>query len=259
MRKNKKLARAFSLLLCGVVSVPIIVTAQSSSPSYRVEESYFGTGGNVETSSPNFRARQGTGALAVGASSSNSFDNIAGPDTPSEPFLEAAVTNNTVNLGTQDPGTTTYASAQGGACNCSFYVRSYLSYEYSVVTASSPPTSENGDQIDAKATQGAPNSGTSIEEFGINLVANTVPGTFGAAPVNEPDNSFADGQAAPGYELSDQFKYVVGDVIAQSPETAGNQGVGKTNYTISYIMKISNVTPAGVYTMNHDLIVVPSF
>lgn len=259
MIKNKKLIGYSYLLMCSLLIMPLLAGAQSTSPNYKVEESFFGTGGEVDASSPSYRARQSTGSLGVGNSSSANYDAVSGFTTPSEPFLEAAVTGANIDFGSLSPSTTSYAAAQGGACNCSFYVRSYLSSDYSVVSASAPPTSENGDEIDAKSTQGAPSSSDSVEEFGINLVANTVPSAFGADPQNEPDNSFADGEAATGYGTTNQFKYTANDIVARSAATAGNQAVGKTNYTISYIIKPSNVTPAGQYTMRQILIVTPTF
>lgn len=247
------------MLLGGLLLLPSITMAQSTSPNYRVEESFFGTGGNVDTSSPNYRARQSTGSLGVESTNSTNYRANSGFDTPSEPFLEAAIEGPDVDLGTLSATTTSYASSQGGSCNCTFYVRSYLSSEYSVLSASQPPTSENNDVIDAKSVQGAPSGSSTVEEFGINLVANTAPGTFGATPVNVPDNSFADGQAATGYQTANQFKYVPNDIIARSPATAGNQAVGRTDYTISYIIKVSTLTPAGLYAMHQNLIVVPTF
>lgn len=248
-----------SLLLgAGLILGNAGVFAQSSSTNYRIEESYFGTGGEVDASSSNYRARQSTGSLGVGNTSSTNYDAVAGATTPSEPFLEVALYGPDLDLGTLSPTATAYGSPRGGSCNCTFTVRSYLSSQYTVVTATPSLTSENGDVIDAKTTQGAI-SGPGVEEFGINLVANTAPGTFGADPVNKPDSSFADGQAATGYQTTNQFKYSQGDIIARSPATAGNQGVGLTEYTISYIANISNITPAGTYKMRQDLIVVPTF
>lgn len=261
MRENKQYLRLFVSILvgAGLIVGTSGVFAQSSSTNYRIEESYFGTGGEVDASSTNYRSRQSTGSLGVGNTSSTNYDAVAGATTPVDPFLEVQLTGPNVDLGTLDPNTTSYAAAQGGSCNCTFTVRSYLSSQYTVVTASQTLTSENGDTIDAKASQGAPSGSTSVEEFGINLVANTAPGTFGADPVNKPDNTFADGQAATGYQTANQYKYGVGNIIASSPATAGNQGVGLTEYTISYIAKPSNLTPAGTYKMRHDLIVVPTF
>lgn len=247
------------MLVVLTLAVPVTVFGQSSSPNYRLEEAYFGTGGELDASSSNYRAQQSIGSLGVGNTSSSSYDASTGQLTSGAPFLEMQVTGADVDFGTLSNTTTAYGAAQGGSCNCSFTVRTYLSSAYSVVTASQPPTNESGDILTAKATQGVPSNNDSVEEFGINLVANTSPGTFGANLVNEPDNTFADGQITSSYATANQYKYGVGDTIVQSPATPGNQAVGQTNYTISYIAKASSITAAGNYVMRHVLIAVPVF
>lgn len=232
--------------------------AQYSSPNYKVEETIMGSGGELDASSTNFRAQQGAGALGVGQTSSNNFDAFGGFITTNEPFLEMFVANVDVDLGVLSDSTTSYGTAQGGDCNCSFYIRTYNTSGYIVVTASQPPTTNGGSVLDAKATQGVPSNDPNVEEFGINLRDNATP-NIGADPVNVPDNSFADGQAASGYEIPDQFKYGVGDTIARSQATIGNPAIGQTNYTISYIAKANSVTPAGDHIMDHDLVVVATF
>lgn len=268
MRKNKKWLRLGASLISSFVLVGAssIVLAQSSSTNYRIEESYFGTGGEVDASSASYRSRQSTGSLGVGNSSSTNYDAVAGFTTPSEPFLEMEVTGADINFGTLSPTSVSFAAAQGGACNCTFSVRTYLSSEYSVITVSQTLTNESGKTIDPMTTTGTPSTDPSVELFGINLVANTTLGTFGANSVNEPDNTFADGQAfgdgvggARDYDDTNQFAYGPGDVIARSQATVGNQAVGKTNYTISYVAKVSNISDAGTYTMRHDLVAVPTF
>jgi hypothetical protein len=84
-------------------------------------------------------------------------------------------------------------------------------------------------------------------------------GSFGANPLNVPDSSFADGEAATGYNTPNQYKYGQGDVIARSAATAGNQAVGRTDFTISYIANISSITPAGTYVMVHDIVVSATY
>lgn len=237
---------------------PSLAMAQSASPNYRVEESYFGIGGDPDTTSNNYRARQSVGSLGVGSAASNSYRAEVGFNTPAEPFLEMYVTNASVDLGVLTDSAPSTGSAQAEECNCSFSVRSYLSSEYVVVTASQPPTNESGDSLQPKATQGLPSTDSSVEEFGINLVDNSDP-DIGANPANQPDDSFADGEASTGYQLPDQFKYGVGDIVARSPANPSKQGIGKTDYTISYMAKISGITPAGDYRMQHDLIAVPTF
>lgn len=232
--------------------------AQLTSPNYRAEETFFGTGGELDASSTNYRSRQSAGSLGVGNANSPSYRINAGATTQSEPYLEVGVSNATVSFGNLNDSSTSSGAAQADACNCSFYVKSYLSSGYVVVTVSQPPTNESGDSLDAKTTLGVPSVDPGVEEFGMNLVDNASP-DIGANLSNDPDGTFADGEIATGYDTPDQFKYNVGDIIAQSPGTAGNQGIGKTNYTISYIAKIKTITPAGFYSMAHDIVVVPTF
>lgn len=226
------------------------VMAQSStSNSYRVDEYQFGSGGELENSSANFKAQTSVGSLGVGRSSSTNYDLEAGFITPNEPFMELFVNFATVNLGTLDTAST-------GTGTGTFWVRTYLSSGYVVQTMSQPLTSEGGAVINAKTTLGAPSPGT--EEFGINLVDNSAP-DIGSDPLNVPDGDYADGTIAAGYNTPDQFKYGVGDIIARAAATLGNQAVGRTDYTISYIANINSITEAGSYSMVHDIVVVATY
>lgn len=225
------------------------VAAQSSSSnSFRVDEYQFGSGGELDSTSASFRAHSSLGSLGVGRSSSANYDMEAGFITPNEPFLELFINSATIDLGTLDPSSTGYG-------NGTFWVRSYLSSQYIVQTMSQPPT-YSGRTLAAKTTLGAPATGT--EEFGINLVDNATP-DLGSNPFNVPDGTFADGQAATGYGTANQFKYGVGDIIARAAATAGNQAVGRTDYTITYMANVSAITPAGTYTMVHDIVAVATY
>lgn len=226
-----------------------VIAQSSSSSNYQVNEYQFGSGGELENSSTNYKAQTNVGSLGVGRSSSTNYDMEAGFLTPNEPFLELFINSATVDLGTLDPSST-------GTGSGTFWVRTYLSGAYIVQTMSQPLTSEGGAVIDAKGTLGAPSVGT--EEFGINLVDNSSP-DIGADPLNVPDNNFADGTVATGYNTPNQFKYGVGDIIAQAAATVGNQAVGRTDYTISYIANINSITEAGTYSMVHDIVVVATY
>lgn len=226
-----------------------VIAQTSSSSNYQVNEYQFGSGGELENSSTSFKAQTSLGSLGVGRSSSTNYDMEAGFLTPNEPFLELFINSATVDLGTLDPSTT-------GTGSGTFWVRTYLSGAYVVQTMSQPPTSEGGAVINAKTALGAPILGT--EEFGINLVDNSSP-DIGADSLNVPDDSFADGTVASGYDTPDQFKYGVGDIIAHAAASVGNQAVGRTDYTISYIANVSSITEAGTYTMVHDIVVVATF
>lgn len=259
MELNKK----FKLLVLFffVLNTVAPVFAQSSSTNYKVEEAYFGIGGELEAGSASYKARQAAGSLAAGATSSANYDAVAGFVTAETPFLEMVVSDATVSLGDLSSDTTaSFGVATGGPCSCSFTVRTYLSSEYVVVTMSPPPTSEGGAVLDAKTIQGVPSASPSVEEFGINLRANvTAPTVGGANPLNSPDNTFADGTAAAGYDTVDQFKYGIGETIARSALTPTNPAIGQTNYTISYIAKRKSLTEAGLFVMNHDMVAVATY
>jgi hypothetical protein len=74
-------------------------------------------------------------------------------------------------------------------------------------------------------------------QFGINLVANTTP-----AVGEDPEGEWANAVPSPDYGTPDQYKYVSGDVIAESP----NVSLMK-KFTISYIVNASPGLRAGVY------------
>ncbi|HEY5550129.1 MAG TPA: hypothetical protein VIK37_02950 [Candidatus Saccharimonadales bacterium] len=247
--RNKNISKRLLLALpvLFLMIVPKVVSAQVSSSNYQSNEFFFGTGGDVEVSSPNYKAQGSAGALGVGQFSSTNYQAFSGFLTPNEPFLEFGLDTSVVNLGTLD--TTT---AKTG--NASFHVRAYIDSGYTVKTMSQPPSMTSGASYTLTAMSlGASSPGT--EQFGINLVANTSPVSFGNDPSPQPNSTFATGQAAAGYGTANNFKYTVGDTVAQ---TAGS-GWGLTNYTVSYIANISVLTPAGSYTMIHDLVAVATY
>lgn len=226
---------------------PILSSAQSSSSdSYQVNESFFGTGGEVDTSSSSYQAQGAAGPLGVGESDSSSYDTVAGFIDPVDEYLEMVVDQATIDFGTLSVGSTATGSG-------TFHVRAYLNGSYSVITMSSPPTSEGGAILDGISSPAAPTVGQ--EEFGINLVDNSSP-NIGADPDHIPDSTYANGEAAADYNTPNSFKYLVGDIIAQS---GAGRAWGQTNFTISYIANIANTTPAGLYVMNHDLLVIATF
>ncbi len=236
----------FIVAALSVLAIALPAMAQTpESANYRLEENYIGPGGFIQGQSGNYSARGSLGDTGIGNSSSANYQIYAGYTTTRDEFLEMVVTGSTINMGTLSTSTT--ATGTG-----TFYVRSYLASGYVVATVGDPPTNENGDTIAPMAIAAAASAGT--EQFGINLVANTSPVSFGANPVQVPDSSFSFGYAAAGYDTANQYKYVKGDVIAKADSSSG-----RTDYTISYIMNIAPLTEAGFYTMNHDLVATATF
>jgi hypothetical protein len=247
-RKNKKISRfGVALLILIFLIVPKVVSAQYSSTNYQTNEYQFGTGGDPEVTSTNYKAQAAAGALGVGNVLGTAYQSYTGFLTPNEPFLEFGIDTSSVNLGVLDTGSTKTGTAD-------FHVRAYLDSGYTIRSMSQPPSVTSGAShtLTAKTTLGAPSVGT--EEFGINLVDNSSP-NIGSDPSPQPDGTFATGQAATGYGTQNQFKYNAGDVIAES----NGSGWGLTNYTISYIANISVLTPAGSYSAVQDLVAIATY
>ena len=237
---------AFTLLLiCNIRGVAIAQT--SSSANYSVEESSFSSGSGTGTSA-SFSSQASAGNVAVGSSFSTTYSAYAGPISPNEEYLELVVSASTISLGTLDNLATSSGSAE-------FYVRAYINSSYTVQVLSDDTTltSESNNTITALAATTASTIGS--EQFGINLRNNTTP-DIGAEAVPEPNSTYANGEAASGYDVVDQFKYAQNDIVAQS---GGAPAWGQTNFTISYIANISSITEAGFYQLAHSLVVVSTF
>ncbi len=241
----QSLAVVFSVLGL-LIMAPIVTFAQTTptSTSYSTQEYYFGTGGDTNLSSTNYSARSATGALGVGDGSGTSYKSSAGTVTPREEYIEFVVNATTINLGLQSMGSTTTGTA-------TFYVKAYVSSGYAVRNASAPPSIPTHTMA---APASAVASAVGTEQFGINVVANTAPITFGANAVQVPDSTFSFGTAASGYNTANVYKYVNGDTIAQSTKSSG-----ETDFTISYILNIGSTTPSGTYVMNHVMVATAGY
>jgi len=76
------------------------------------------------------------------------------------------------------------------------------------------------------------------DQFGINLVENTVP-----AVGKNPEGDWTNAVASPDYSIPDRYKYKAGDVVAFSP----NVSLMK-KFTVSYIVNSSQSLRPGVYS-----------
>lgn len=226
-------------------SVPVAAATVPTSNSYRFDETSIGVSNLLESSSTNFKATGGAGDTAIGGSGSANFQTESGSNTTAVPNLTFAVTSSAANFGAFSPTLTQTAIT-------TFSVINYTSFGYVVQVAGAPP-SYGTNQIDAMGANAA--SQTGIEQFGINLVANTSPASFGANPSNgTAPNNFGFGVAAPNYSTPNQFRYVSGETIAQAPKSSG-----RTDYTISYLVNVTALTPGGTYGTNQTLIVTGTY
>lgn len=230
------------LAYCFVSAVAVPVHAETlSSPSYKFEESTVGAGGMIQANSNNYSVLNSGGDIAVGDASSSSFNVSAGSNTTPDPTLSFSITSPTPTFGSFSPNGGTVSTA-------TFSVRNYTSYGYNVQINGTAPTNGNH-TITPLAAQTASSPGT--EQFGINLVANTSPSSVGANPSN---GQFGFGTANANYGTSNQYRFVSGDTIASAPKSSG-----QTDYTISYLVNVSPLTPGGQYTSNQTLIVTGTY
>jgi hypothetical protein len=235
---------------------------QAVSPAYSVDEVFFGTGGQlcdpgVTGYSANYCASSSAGATAVGNTASPTYQADAGFNTNREEYIEVMLNNpvcpssgsTSINLGYLSTSTAKTAMTY-------FSVKTYLSSGgYVVTTVGAAPAVTSGNSH----TLATPNIGVSsnpagTEQFGINLAANTTP-SVGAAPTQVPDSSFSFGQGTNGYGTANAFKYVNGDVIANSNAKSS----GTTCYTMSYLYNISSATPAGEYRFNQSIVATTTY
>ena len=229
---------AFVLLIC----VPSFVAAEvPKSTNYQFDETSIGSGGMLQSSSTSFSVTDGVGDIGIGNSSSSNFNLIAGSHTTHDPTL-AFIVNQATPFGI-------FSATSTATSTATFSVLNYTSYGYVVQIYGNPP-SHNGHVIHAMDITGTSQPG--IEQFGINLVANTSPKSFGA----NPDNGlFGFGSVAgTEYAAANNFRYVSGEVIAAAPKESG-----QTNYTISYIVNVASLTPGGTYSSNQSLIVTGTY
>ncbi len=244
----KRFLGIISILISAALFLPIYAVAvPSTSTSYQVNESAFSSGSGIDSNSASYNARGSAGDLGVGEANSASFGAFAGPISPAEEYLELNMTGGTVALGTLSTTTT-------GTGTSSFYVRSYINGGYIVAVMSQPPT--NGTKV-LTAMAVAAVSTQNTEQFGINLVANTGPVAQGVVPSVQTIAGFGQPIAASGYDVANNYKYVVGDTIAQSGPTG--KAWGQTNFTVSYIANVNPVTTGGNFSTVQDLLLVATY
>lgn len=127
------------------------------------------------------------------------------------------------------------------------------------VTVNGPTMTSGANTIPAMGTAGIGVRGSG--QFGMNLKLNTTATStvaVGAEVAVVPDGTNFRGQAAAGYNTVDNFKFVSGDIIANS----ANGGAGPTNaqiFTASYIVNVAGNQASGTYTSTLTYICTATF
>lgn len=229
----------WSVLL--LVATPSVYAETIKSNNFKMDESSVGTSGPLNATSTNYGVTDATGDIGVGNAQSSNYQVNAGSKTTGDPALSFSVNSSVSNFGTLTP-------TQAKTATATFSVINYTTYGYTVQIFGPTPTNSSH-SIPAMSTPGGSNPGT--EQFGINLVANTSPMSFGANPDN---GQFGFGSVESNYALANQFYYQDGDIIARATKDSG-----LTNYTISYLLNVANLTPGGTYATNQTLVVTGTY
>lgn len=248
MRKGKFTWYSKLVLLAVIIAGCGITTAYattSSSTNYQVTETEFNAGSNLESCSGQYCARATIGDMVAGSSGNDGSGSRAtfGAITDDEPLLEVIVEAGQSHLGTLAAETTATKTAI-------IKIRNYMSEGYTLQLIGNAPKYRNH-TLDTLTSPTASDPGT--EQFGINAVANTSP-TVGANPVQVPSDQTSFGRVEDNYKTPNLFMYKSGEVIARSHSESG-----RTDYTISMIVNVSNATPAGHYASDFSAVVVPIY
>lgn len=236
------------VLLLGLVLVfgfggTAAATTTSSSAHYQVTETQFGVGSGLHDCSTSYCAKSSVGDTTVGSARSDSYSAQFGFNTSDEPVLEVITDQVDENMGVLDPSVT-------GTALQTIKIRDYLSKGYVLQITGLPP-SQGFHQITRLSSPTASQQGS--EQFGINLTANTAP-TIGNSPVQVPDANYSFGTVTDKYRQTNLFMYDDGDIVAQSLSSTG-----ETDYTLSLIINVSNVTPGGQYNGQFSAVAVPMY
>lgn len=239
-REVRRFVSFGGLLLVLLASPAYAQTIQS--PNYQFDETSIGTGGLLDSQSNNYGILESTGDLGVGESNSANLQVQAGSQTNVDPVLSFSVDEINADF-------STLSATEAATATATFSVKNYSSWGYAVSIYGSPPS--NGPHAIKPISDTPSLSQIGIEQFGINLVANTSPTSFGANPDN---GDFGVGVVEPLYNTSDRFYYASGDIIASGPKSSG-----ETKYTISYLANVTGTTPGGVYQSRQTLVVTGTY
>ena len=228
----------FGFVLGGLVFFITSNTLALQSTHYQFTETSLGGSGSYGSHSANYQSQQAVGILGVGSLASPNFQTKAGNITTNDPALAFAVNSTTVALGD-------FSAAATATATATFQVLNYTSFGYVVqIVGTAPTMTSPSHTITAMATTGPSQAGT--DQFGINLVANTSPISFGANPDH---GQFGFGSAETGYDTANNYRFVSGETIASAPKSSG-----LTTYTISYIVNVSSLDPGGQYVGSETLV-----
>lgn len=205
-----------------------------------------------------------TGATDNGSVTASTADPIVLTGTMPESLIFCTGATVNTNCTTTTPGSVTFNqlfSPSDTATATSQMSASTNATNGYVITVNGATLTSGANTIPALSTAATAASTRGSSRWGMNLKANTTASSTVAVGTEiTPTSNGTDlrGQATTGYDTADTFKYVSGDVVANS----ANGGAGPTNsqvYTASYIVNVAGNQLAGTYTTTLTYICTPTF
>jgi len=235
--KNKIIISVKIIIFSVILTIGHQGWAAMDSGNYKIWLDNLGAyGGKTDSTNysidSNFTDQAGANAQSANFKERPNFSGIG-----SEPTIGFSVQTANLNFGELSPNSTAYSSHTVSA-----YTNSSSGYTIKVYGT---PLNNSYHTITAIGATAA-DSVAGSEQFGLNLVSNSVP-IVGADPVG------GIGTAAPNYGTANKYAYNDGDVIAQSPSFSY-----QTDFTVSVIVNIAPETTAGSYgtTLTYEFIPV---
>jgi len=205
---------------------PFLLNAKMSSGNYQIFADGFMDVGGSDMNSANYMMVGGGGEVGMGLSDSANFSLRAGtPAIDREPAIGISLSSDSLDLGVLSSSSTSSVSN-----SLQVFSNSHGGYVLKVYGQTLTSGANTIDEIGAVAQ--ASSSGT--EQFGINLVANTIP-LIGGAPVLREAVLDAD------YGTINQFAFTDADTVATAAKASTD------SFTVSYIANIAGGTASGLY------------
>jgi hypothetical protein len=97
-----------------------------------------------------------------------------------------------------------------------------------------------------------------LSQFGLNLVTNTTP-AIGANITPTSNGVHYKGEPVSPYDTDGTFRFLTGNVVADSANGGSPGGTDAQIFTVSYIVNVPGSQPAGTYTTTLTYICTPTF
>lgn len=236
MEKIKKIISVVVISITLVITHEVIASMQST--NYKIWLDTLGSsGGSISSGTHSMDTSITAPSGPVGTS--NNFGELSGfSPIENEPTVGFNISAVNLDFGELSPGSTAYASHSFSA-----YTNARYGYKIKIYGESL----HSADHIISPIGKIAVSAESGTEQFGINLMDNTVP-EVGLNPFGGV------GHASANYNEQNMFAYNEGDVIAYAPVFSY-----QTDFTTSVIVNISPYTPAGTYNTEITYEFIPVF